>query len=47
MLTEQQFKLHDIDFDVIQVIGPTNNDPVSIKYRWIKQKCAFIVILNF
>ncbi|MBU3178183.1 transposase, partial [Clostridium estertheticum] len=25
------------DFDVIQVIGLTNSDPVSTEYRWLKQ----------
>ena len=36
-LAEQQFKLHDMDFDVTQVIGLTNDDPVSTEYRWLKQ----------
>jgi len=33
----QQFKLNNMDFNVTPVIGLTNNDPVSTKYRWIKQ----------
>lgn len=40
-LAEQQFKLHDKkkfkDFSVTQVIGLTNEDPVSTEYRWLKQ----------
>ena len=36
-LAEQQFKLHNMDFDVTQVIGLTNDDPVSTEYRWLKQ----------
>ena len=41
-LAEQQFKLHDKDgkfkdFSVTQVIGLTNDDPVSTEYRWLKQ----------
>ena len=40
-LAEQQFKLHDKkkfkDFSVTQVIGLTNDDPVSKEYRWLKQ----------
>ena len=40
-LAEQQFKLHDKekfkDFSVTQVIGLTNEDPVSKEYRWLKQ----------
>lgn len=36
-LAEQQFKLHDMDFNVTQVIGLTNDDPVSTEYRWLKQ----------
>ena len=36
-LAEQQFKLHGMDFDVTQVIGLTNDDPVSTEYRWLKQ----------
>ncbi len=39
-LAEQQFKLHDKekfkDFSVTQVIGLTNEDEVSTKYRWLK-----------
>lgn len=36
-LAEQQFKLHNMDFDVTQVIGLSNDDPVSTEYRWLKQ----------
>lgn len=36
-LAEQQFKLHNMNFDVTQVIGLTNEDPVSTEYRWLKQ----------
>lgn len=36
-LAQQQFNLNKFDFDVIQVIGLTNNDPVSTEYRWVKQ----------
>jgi transposase-like protein len=32
-LAEQQFKLNNMDFDVIQVIGLTNSDPISTEYR--------------
>lgn len=37
MLAQQQFMLNDMDFDLIQVIGLTNDDPVSSEYRWLKQ----------
>ena len=36
-LAQQQFMLNDTDFDLIQVIGLTNDDPVSTEYRWLKQ----------
>jgi hypothetical protein len=36
-LAQQQFSLEDMDFDVTQVIGLTNDDPVSTEYRWLKQ----------
>lgn len=36
-LAQQQFNLHGYDFNVTQVIGLTNNDPISTEYRWIKQ----------
>ena len=36
-LARQQFALHDIDFDVTQVTGLTNDDEVSKEYRWLKQ----------
>lgn len=36
-LAQQQFMLQDMDFNLIQVIGLTNDDPVSTEYRWLKQ----------
>ncbi len=40
-LAEQQFKLHNKkkfkNLSVTQVIGLTNDDPVSTEYRWLKQ----------
>ena len=33
----QQFKLNNMDFNVTPVIGLTNDDPVSTKFRWLKQ----------
>ncbi|MBE0573829.1 DDE-type integrase/transposase/recombinase, partial [Candidatus Dojkabacteria bacterium] len=36
-LAQQQFILKDMDFNLIQVIGLTNDDPVSKDYRWLKQ----------
>jgi len=36
-LAQQQFFLNGMDFDVIQVIGLTNDDPISTEYRWLKQ----------
>lgn len=36
-LAQQQFATHNMPFDVTQVIGLTNNDPVSKEYRWLKQ----------
>lgn len=36
-LAQQQFMLQGMDFNLIQVIGLTNDDPVSTKYRWLKQ----------
>lgn len=36
-LAQQQFSLNDMDFNLIQVIGLTNDDPVSTEYRWLKQ----------
>jgi hypothetical protein len=36
-LAQQQFNLKGFDFDVIQVIGLTNVDPISTEYRWLKQ----------
>lgn len=37
LLARQQFALHGKNFDVTQVIGLTNDDPVSKEYRWLKQ----------
>ena len=37
LLAAQQFALHRMPFDVTQVIGLTNDDPVSKEYRWLKQ----------
>ena len=36
-LARQQFALHNMDFDVTQVTGLTNDDEVSKEYRWLKQ----------
>ncbi|MGI6684860.1 MAG: IS6 family transposase [Bacillota bacterium] len=36
-LAQQQFMLNDMDFNLTQVIGLTNDDPVSAEYRWLKQ----------
>lgn len=36
-LAQQQFSLQGMDFNLIQVIGLTNDDPTSTEYRWIKQ----------
>lgn len=36
-LAKQQFLLNDKDFNLIQVIGLTNDDPISKEYRWLKQ----------
>ena len=36
-LAQQQFMLNNLDFNLIQVIGLTNDDPVSTEYRWLKQ----------
>jgi transposase-like protein/ssDNA-binding Zn-finger/Zn-ribbon topoisomerase 1 len=36
-LAQQQFMLQNMDFNLIQVIGLTNVDPVSTEYRWLKQ----------
>lgn len=37
LLAQQQFALRGKHFDVTQVIGLTNDDPVSSEYRWLKQ----------
>jgi transposase-like protein len=36
-LAHQQFALNDMDFTLTQVIGLTNDDPVSTEFRWLKQ----------
>lgn len=36
-LAKQQFLLNEKDFSLIQVIGLTNDDPISKEYRWLKQ----------
>lgn len=36
-LAQQQFAMHDMHFDVAQVIGLTNDDEVSTEYRLLKQ----------
>lgn len=36
-LAHQQFATKNMDFNLIQVIGLTNDDPVSTEYRWLKQ----------
>lgn len=36
-LAQQQFMLQGKNFNLIQVIGLTNEDPVSTEYRWLKQ----------
>ena len=37
LLARQQFALKGKEFDVTQVIGLSNDDPVSSEYRWLKQ----------
>lgn len=37
LLAQQQFALKGMHFDVTQVVGLTNDDPVSSEYRWLKQ----------
>ena len=37
LLAQQYFQRHGIDFDITQVIGLTNEDPVSKEYRPLKQ----------
>jgi len=29
--------MQNMDFNLIQVIGLTNDDPISNEYRWLKQ----------
>ncbi|TLN00242.1 DDE-type integrase/transposase/recombinase [bacterium] len=36
-LAQQQFMINGMEFDLTQVIGLTNDDPVSTEYRWLKQ----------
>lgn len=36
-LAQQQFAMKDMFFNLIQVFGLTNEDPVSTGYRWLKQ----------
>jgi transposase-like protein len=36
-LAQMQFALNKKAFELIQVIGLTNDDPVSTEYRWLKQ----------
>jgi len=36
-LAQQLFAQKELDFNLIQVIGLTNDDPVSTEYRWLKQ----------
>jgi transposase-like protein/transcription elongation factor Elf1 len=36
-LAQQQFSFNDMEFDLTQVIGLTNEDPISTEYRWLKQ----------
>lgn len=36
-LAQLQFQMQNMDFNVTQVIGLTNKDPVSTEYRWLKQ----------
>ena len=36
-LAQQQFAMKDMSFDLTQVFGLTNEDPVSTEYRWLKQ----------
>lgn len=36
-LAQQLFAEKGMDFELIQVIGLTNDDPVSTEYRWLKQ----------
>jgi transposase-like protein len=37
LLAQHYFAQHDIHFDINQVIGLTNDDPVSLEYRPLKQ----------
>jgi len=37
ILAQQQFSLNNMDFDLTQVIGLTNDDPVSAEFRWLKE----------
>lgn len=44
-LAQQQFALHGFDFDVTQVFGLTNDDPVSAEYRWLQQIIDLMALL--
>lgn len=37
LLAQQWFAQHGINFDVTQVVGLTNDDPISAEYRPLKQ----------
>jgi len=37
LLAGHEFAKKGMEFDVTQVIGLTNDDPVSTEYRWLKQ----------
>lgn len=37
VLAQQQFSLNNMDFNLTQVIGLTNDDPISTEFRWLKQ----------
>ncbi|MHB1484060.1 MAG: IS6 family transposase [Saccharofermentanales bacterium] len=37
LLARNEFAKNNMDFDVTQVVGLTNDDPVSTEYRWVKQ----------
>jgi transposase-like protein/transcription elongation factor Elf1 len=36
-LAKQQFEKHNMNFDVTQVVGLTNDDAVTTEFRWVKQ----------
>lgn len=37
VLAQQQFSLNNMDFNLTQVTGLTNDDPISTEFRWLKQ----------